>query len=130
MKKYMGKHLPIIRSSWERIFAQWLDRNPKIIVWSSESIVIKYFDPVKNKIRRYYPDFYLQTNIGERFIIEVKPLKETKPPTNKGKKSNKTRLYESKTYATNQAKWKAAVNWCDKMGYKFRIYTEKELFGK
>ena len=129
-EKYVGKYPIVIRSSWERTFSQWLDRNPKILQWSSESIVVKYFDPVKNKVRRYYPDFYLLTNIGEKFIVEVKPYKETKPPTNRGNKSKKTRIYESKTWFTNQAKFKAAVNWCDKMGMKFRIVSEKELFGK
>ena len=129
-KKYVGKYPIIIRSSWERVFAQWLDRNPKIIAWSSESIVIKYMNPVKGKICRYYPDFYLRTNKGQEFIIEVKPYKETKPPTTRGKKSKKTMIYESKTWSTNQAKFKAAINWCNKMHMEFKIYTEKELFRK
>ena len=130
MKKYIGRHLPIIRSSWERTFAQWLDMNPKIVAWSSESIVIKYFNPVKNRIARYYPDFFIQLENGKQYIIEIKPFKETHPPYRKGKKSKKTMLYESKTWSVNQAKWKAAMKWCSKMQMEFKIMTEKELFGK
>jgi len=128
--KYVGKYPIISRSSWELKFMEWLDSNPKIVAWSSESISISYFDPVKQKMRKYYPDFFLRTNNDEDFLVEIKPLKETRPPSNSGNKKSSTRLYEQKTWATNQAKWNAAKTWCDKMGAKFKIYTEKSLFGK
>jgi hypothetical protein len=128
--KYVGKYPLIMRSSWERVLAQWLDMNPKIVAWSSESIVIKYFNPVKNRVARYYPDFFVQLENGKQIIIEVKPYKETHPPYKKGKKSKKTLLYESNTWSVNQAKWKAAVKWCSKMSMEFKIMTEKEIFGK
>jgi hypothetical protein len=129
-KKYIGKYPIIVRSSWERTFCQWLDNNEGVVAWASESIVIPYFDPVKGKKRRYYPDFYLKTKNGDDFIVEIKPYKETKPPTKRGKKSTKTMLYEEKTWLTNKAKWDAAINWCERMGMKFQIHTEKSLFGK
>jgi len=59
IKKYKGQVPIIVRSSWERMFCQWADMNPNIIEWSSESITIKYFDPVQKKLRRYYPDFLI-----------------------------------------------------------------------
>jgi len=31
------------------------------------------------------------------------------------------------TWGVNQAKWKAAKEYCEKKGWEFRILTEKEL---
>lgn len=133
-KKYVGRYPIVTRSSWERSLYQWLDVNPCVLEWSSESIFIAYFDPVQQKRRRYFPDAYalIEGKNGKAtpFLIEVKPFKETHSPSTRGNKSHKTLLYEQKTYATNQAKWNAAQIWCSKMGYVFRILTEKELFGK
>ena len=54
------------------------------------------------------------------YVIEVKPHKQTKPPSKKN-------LYEMKTYAVNQAKWKAAKEFCDDRRIEFKIITENEL---
>ena len=132
-EKYKGRYPIVIRSTWERAFCQWCDSNPMIKSWSSESITIPYFDPVKRRRRRYFPDFFMvvkdKTEKEIKYIVEIKPFKETLPPKPKGKKK-KTRLYEERTYSTNQAKWKAAEDYCKKFGYTFKIITEKELFGK
>jgi hypothetical protein len=134
MKKYVGRLLPVVRSSWERSFMQWLDVNPYVLEWSSESIYIAYFDPATMKRRRYFPDFYMllkdSNGKAQQYIIEIKPLKETHPPSSRGNKSRKTLLYEQKTWITNEAKWSAAIQWCSKMGMIFKVITEKELFGK
>jgi hypothetical protein len=66
----------------------------------------------------------------DRYIIEVKPFKECKPPTKRGKKSKATQRFQEATYITNQAKFKAAEDYCRKMGYTFRLMTEKNLFFK
>ncbi len=133
-KKYVGRYPIIPRSSWERSFCQWLDTNPAVLEWSSESIYIPYFDPVTQKRRRYFPDFYMlledRNGNTNQYIIEVKPSKESHPPNSRGNKSRKTLLYEQKTWATNSAKWNAAIKWCSKMGMTFKVLTEKELFGK
>jgi len=133
-KKYVGRYPIIARSSWERVFFQWCDANPSIVEWSSESVIIPYFDPIKQKRRRYFPDVYMlvkgKDNKLQQFIIEIKPFKECRPPTNRGRKTKKTLLYENSTWATNNAKWIAATKWCKKMGMVFKIVTEKELFGK
>lgn len=103
------------------------DINENVKKWSSESVVVQYFDPIKNKIRRYYTDFYLELTNGEKQLIEIKPLRETKPPkATKGKKKT-TLLKEEKTWQTNQAKWEAARHLCKKKGWVFKILTEKEL---
>jgi hypothetical protein len=130
-KKYVGSYPIIIRSGWERRFCTWVDVNQNIIEWSAEDIVIPYLDPIiLNKKRRYYPDFWIKTKNNQRFIIEVKPLKDTRPPRASKKKSRKTILTEQKTYKMNLAKFKAAKQYADKMGMTFKIITEKELFGK
>jgi hypothetical protein len=36
-------------------------------------------------------------------------------------------LYEAKTYAVNQAKWKAAVEFCKDRMLEFKVVTEDEL---
>lgn len=126
-EKYKGKYPIIIRSEWERLFAQYLDRNNSVIEWSSESIVIPYQDPINGRKRRYYPDFFFKTD-KDKFLIEIKPHKEIIPPKKSKKKSKKTMIYETKTYRINYAKFNAASDFCKKMGYKFKIITEKELF--
>ena len=47
----------------------------------------------------------------------------------KPKKVTKSYLYEAATYAVNQAKWKAAREFCLDNGVEFKIITEDELYG-
>ncbi len=60
------------------------------------------------------------------YVIEVKPAKQTRRPKPR-KKVTKSYLYECKTYEVNQAKWKAASEWCKDRQVEFKIVTEKEL---
>ena len=127
-QKYKGRYPILTRSKWEYRFCQWLDVNPNIPEWNSEGIAIRYYDPIQMKNRRYYPDFFIKNLNNERFLIEIKPNKETKLPTKTGRKSQKTQLYQEATYLTNQAKFKAAENFCKKMGYSWKLLTERDLF--
>lgn len=129
-EKYIGRYPIITRSTWEYKFCQWLDANPDVLCWSSESVTVAYFDPVTRKRRRYYPDFFMETVEGGKFIVEIKPHKETIPPKPNKRKSRKTIMTEERNYARNQSKFRAAENFCKKMGYTFKVITEKELFGK
>ena len=135
-EKYAGKPPIICRSSWESAFCRWCDYSQAIVRWASEDIVVKYQDPItpikngKPYWRIYYPDYTIETEKGEIYLIEVKPLKQTKPPTRTSNKSQKTMLTEAKTWKVNQAKWRAAEIYCKRRGWKFKIITEKELFGK
>ena len=129
-KKYKGDARNIIcRSSWERKFCNWCDLNESIIEWGSEEFWIPYRAP-DGKVRRYFPDFIIKVkeNTGKvkTYVIEVKPAKQTKPPKKKTKVT-KSYLYECTTYAVNQAKWKAAKEWCADRKVEFKIVTEKEL---
>jgi|TARA_Y100000768_G_C23962263_1_gene676003 hypothetical protein len=129
-RKYKGDYRNIIcRSSWERKFCRWCDLNESILEWGSEEFFIPYRAP-DGRVRRYFPDFIMkvkETN-GEvkTYVIEVKPLKQTRPPK-KRKRVTKSYIYECTTYAVNQAKWKAADEWCKDHKIEFKIITEKEL---
>jgi hypothetical protein len=130
-EKYIGNPNNIIcRSSWERKFCRWCDFNDSILSWGSEEIRIKYYDPVKQKVRTYYPDFIMKVKEKngdiKTYIIEVKPQRQTMPPKQKSKVT-KSYLNEVYTFATNQAKWKAAEEFCLDNGLQFKIITEKEL---
>jgi hypothetical protein len=63
----------------------------------------------------------------ERYIIEIKPKRQTLPPKQSPRKKSKTFIAESKTYAKNLAKWEAAEEFCKDNGIKFKIITEEEL---
>jgi hypothetical protein len=130
-EKYKGDADNIFsRSSWEFLCMSSLDRDPNIISWSSEELIVPYFDPVKGKMRRYFPDFMIQTrNVKgqtEIRMIEVKPLSQSIKPT-RGKKRDKTFMNEAMTYVTNNAKWTAARAFCAQRGWIFQIVTEKDL---
>jgi len=129
-KKYAGNANNIVyRSNLEHRFFKVLDANPDIIMWGSEEFHIPYicpFDPEKKKIRRYFIDLIVKTTKGEVFIIEIKPHSMTMEPK-QGKKSKKTLLNEVVNWTMNQAKWKAAEKFADKKGWKFKIFSEKDL---
>jgi hypothetical protein len=125
-QKYEGDPTTVTyRSSWELKVMLWLDSHPEVISWSSEEIVIPYLSPVDNKFHRYFVDFKVKTEKGTK-LIEVKPASQTRPPNPVGKKK-KTFLLEARTWAINQAKWKAAENFCDLRGWEFIKLTEKEI---
>lgn len=130
-EKYKGKYPIIYRSSWELQLMKFLDKNPSVIEWGSESFVVKYRDPTRNNsIHRYFTDFtsVCKTPNGtKKYIIEVKPYAETIPPK-RGRKKESTYKSQCITYARNQAKWKYAVAACKKRGWEFLIITERELF--
>ena len=130
-KKYRGDYTNIIyRSSWELKFMKYCDTNKNILEWGSEEFFIPYMSPIDNRIHRYFPDFYIkvQENTGKikRYLIEVKPLKQTTKPK-KPKRQTKGYIREAFEYARNQAKWKAAREYCADRMWEFKVITEKEL---
>ena len=129
--KYKGDSTNIIcRSTWERKFCRWCDLNESILEWGSEEFYIPYISPLDNRVHRYFPDFIIKvkesTGQIKTYVIEVKPKKQTRPPKTP-KRKTKSYLYECKTYAVNQFKWKAAVEFCEDRRIKFKIITEDEL---
>ena len=129
-KKYLGNAGQIVyRSLWERKLMRYCDTNTKVLKWASEEIAIKYYNPVKKRAAKYYPDFYMEyidsENKKKKVLIEVKPLKETKPP--QYKRRTKNVLIAEAMFSQNQAKWAAAREFCLDQGWEFKIMTEKEL---
>ena len=131
IRKYRGDYRNIIfRSSWELKFMKYCDTNPNILEWGSEEVVIPYRSPLDNRVHRYFPDFYMKiqesNGTTKRYLIEVKPKKQTKPPA-KQKRRTKKYIYEVTEYAKNQAKWEAANQFCLDRRWQFKIITEDEL---
>ena len=130
-KKYKGDPTNIIyRSLWERKFMVYCDKNTKILEWGSEEIALPYISPHDSRVHRYFPDLYIkvQENTGKikRYLIEVKPLKQTTKPK-RPKRQTKGYIREAFEYARNQAKWKAAREYCADRMWEFKVITEKEL---
>ncbi len=126
-QKYKGDPTKIVyRSSWEARVMRYFDKHPDIAEWSSEEIFVPYISPLDNRVHRYFPDFIIRTINNKTIMIEVKPHSQTLAPI-KGKKKDKTFLYEVKNYGINSAKWKYAREYCKKKGWGFEILTEKEL---
>jgi len=129
--KYKGDYKNIIyRSLWELKFMKYCDSNQNILEWGSEEFFLPYRSPLDNRVHRYFPDFYIKVreNTGKikKMIIEVKPLRQCMEPKRQ-KKKTRGYIYEVREYAKNQAKWKAAEEYCLDRGLEFKILTEKEL---
>lgn len=130
-KKYKGDYNNIIyRSSWERKFMAYCDRNPAILEWGSEEIIIPYISPLDGRYHRYFPDFYIKvkqkSGAIKKMIVEVKPKKQCKPPEIP-KRKTKRFLNEVRTWGVNEAKWKYAIEWCKDRDMEFVILTEDHL---
>jgi hypothetical protein len=135
ISKYKGDYTAITyRSSWELKFMGYLDRNPDILKWSSEEIIIPYRSPIDGKRHRYFPDFWIRIKrsdgIIEERLIEVKPKAQCSPP--KGgppvdKRKRRRFIREVKVWGTNEAKWKAAKSYCIDRKWKWTILTEDDL---
>jgi hypothetical protein len=107
---------------------KFCDTNPKVLKWGSECFIIPYRHP-SGRMRRYFVDNFVVIKEGDtvtKYLIEIKPSRQTKPPTTKYKKKEHL-IYEQVQWAVNQAKWEACKAYCDKRGLKFLILTEKDL---
>lgn len=124
-EKYIGRHMPTYRSSWEFTFCAFCDNNPAVLQWASEAISIPYRNPVSGKNTIYVPDFlvvYIDKNQKKHTeLVEVKPSKETMI---EGAKSVRDKL----SVAINMAKWEAANAWCKANNIRFRVVTEFDIF--
>ena len=129
--KYRGDYRNIIyRSSWEKVFMKYCDRNDNIIEWGSEEVIIPYNSPIDNRIHRYFPDFYIKvkdlSGRPKKYIIEIKPKKQTQEPVIQRVKTKKY-VREVMEYAKNSAKWDAAITFCKDRMMEFKILTEDNL---
>ena len=130
-QKYMGDPTNIVyRSSWELKFLRWCDNNPSVLEYSSEETIIPYRCPTDNRIHRYFVDAKIKVRDGtgqlKTYLVEIKPDKQTRPPEPSQRKS-KRYLQEVMTWGKNDAKWKAAREYCADRGWDFIILTEFHL---
>jgi hypothetical protein len=129
-QKYKGNPTNIIyRSSWELKAMLFFDKNPSILEWKSEEVIIPYRSPKDNLVHRYFPDFWvrLKTKTGtEDHLIEVKPHSQCLPPVKKNKVT-KSFINEIVTFEVNQAKWNSAKEFCKNRNMKFTILNEYDL---
>lgn len=130
-KKYIGNlNTVTARSSWERTTFKWVDNNPKIIKWASESVKIPYISPLDKKVHTYIVDMILYWDDGNVELVEIKPRKQTiapKPPSNR---RTKKFIRESQEYAKNMAKWQATIAYVKKRGWNFSVWHEDILKAK
>lgn len=122
--KYKGTSCPVFKSDLERRMMMYLDRTPSIVQWSYEPQSIKYFDPVHQKLRRYYIDFRAivkQGPILKTIWIEIKPLCECKKPS--ARASQQAQI----TWLINQAKWQAATQLAKSKNFEFHVINESQL---
>jgi hypothetical protein len=117
------------KSSWEKKFMIWLDKNPDVIRWNSEGLIVKYHSTLDNKMHKYHVDFIFECKKADGttqgFMVEIKPYASTLEP--KAKRKTKSHLYECTEYVRNQCKWEAAREFAKKNNFIFKIITEYEL---
>ena len=125
LRKYLGKKIITYRSSWELEFIRRLEYDSNVLKWSSEPIEIPYISKEKvngkwiEKRRNYNPDFLVILKSGKVLLIEVKPLSQVPLFENT--------ILSDPAQMKNQCKWKAAIGFCNKQGWEFRIITEQNL---
>lgn len=131
VEKYKGDITNIVyRSLWELRFMKWCDSSKSVIEWGSETVIIPYVSPVDKRIHRYFVDFYIKvktsSNLIEKYLVEIKPERFTKPPEIPERKTKRF-IDEVFQYGVNDAKWKAAFEFCKDRNMRFIILTEKDL---
>ena len=129
--KYKGDVGNIVyRSLWELRFMKWCDQNDAVQEWGSETVIVPYVSPLDKKIHRYFVDFYIKIKDKngkiQKYLIEIKPERFTKPPSIPERKTKKF-IDEVFQYGVNEAKWKAAFEFCQDRNMKFMVLTEKDL---
>jgi len=125
-QKYMGNPSEIFfRSSWELTVMKFFDKSSSVMRWASETIIVPYISPKDGRVHRYYPDFFCELINAqqelERWLIEVKPLKETSYDHAKT-------LHDKLNVAINEAKWDAARKFAAVNNMKFRVITELDIY--
>lgn len=132
--KYKGLYPIVCRSSWEYKYCIYCDTEPSILEWSSEPFKIKYYYPITEKYRHYFPDYWIKVmtvsgNIRE-YLVEIKPkkyLKKPIPPKVKTAKKVKNYKYLVETYVEITAKAIAAKKFAKMNNMEYIILTEDTL---
>ena len=125
VNKYKGDFDNVIyRSLWERNVFKWCDENPKVKFWSSEEVIVPYFYEGDKRYHKYFPDIKIVFE-DKTILVEIKPEKETHPPT--GQRRTKQYIAEGLSYIRNMNKWEAANDYAKDRGWEFQVWTEDTL---
>ena len=126
IKKYKGNPDKVVyRSMWEKYAFMWCDKNEDIKSWSSEETVVPYYYDVDKRYHRYFVDLKITFKNGKTVLVEIKPEKETAPPT--GSRKTKRYISEAMAYVKNMNKWEAAHSYAGDRGWEFQVWTENTL---
>lgn len=102
------------------------DNHNNVIYWASEAIKVPYKHPLTGKPTVYIPDFFVvyQNKFKQQIaeIVEIKPKKQSLIESKIASAKDKA------VVIVNHAKWAAAVAYCKRQGYTFRVITEDDLF--
>lgn len=110
----------IYRSSYEKKFILWLEQSKHVKHWGSECFSIPYILATDCKQHTYYPDYFVEMENGECWVVEIKPYNQTQKPINEN-------CWAAKEYIKNMCKWKATKEFCESKGYKFKVFTERTI---
>lgn len=118
-----------ITNELEIEFANFLDKNNKIVSWNYETYILTYY--FENKKKKYNVDFWIKLDDESEYLFEIKSQYQMKKPIYK---PNKSKTYEKrlKNYNKNIAKWKSAKSFISKLrkqeiNIKFKVITEKDF---
>ena len=131
-EKYKGDSKNIIyRSLWERKFMRYCDLTESVNEWQSEEFWIPYPHPIDKRVHRYFPDFFIKykdrSGKIRTMVVEIKPKRQVERPNQNPKRKTQAWQNSVKTWMINQAKWKAAKEFCADRNYEFKIMTEDDL---
>jgi hypothetical protein len=131
-EKYKGNPMDVVyRSLWERKFMIFCDMNNSVIEWNSECVTIPYRSPIDGKMHRYFVDFYVKMKTKndeiKKYLVEIKPKRQTIPPVENPKRKNKTWKNAVMAFVKNKSKWDAAKLFCEERQMDFLILTEEHL---
>lgn len=126
----------VYRSMLELRFMMVCDVNSHIVKWASEKIVVPYFNTGKQRMARYFVDFFIELEDGKKYIVEIKPAKEVEVIRDpellakrmaKSKAKKSTLLTEAFMATQNREKWLAAKEWAADHNMEFIVMTEKDI---
>ncbi len=102
----MGKKIHY-RSSWERDAMICLEKCVDVNEYFGDDFIcIDYV--IQSKPRKYWPDFTIKLQGGDTVVVEIKPKNQAE-------------------WIINKAKWKYAVEYCNKRGWEFQVWTQKHI---
>jgi hypothetical protein len=136
ISKYDGASFKLrFLSSWELNYMVFCDYNPDVIKWSYERKMVRYYDPITKKVRRYKIDFYVKHKKKDggvfKMLVEIKPKKQMFPP-NKQKRFNSPKgfMKDLLVYNLNKAKWLSANTYAINNGMYFYLvdYSDNRFY--